>query len=474
MKLKKLHLAILFLLCPFVGYSCGGEKEITTPAEDLKLEKNSLVLEENETVSIKIISGNGSYKKSTSPMGIVSAHITGDLIDITALEIGNTTLTVTDARDKSASIAIGVKEVEIDNAPPPMARGFMSTRPEHLSLQTIQEMKNWGANLIRIQITPVRWAFEKQQDIWVTLPSYLEMMQERIDHAASLGMKVVIDLHEPPILKDGKLTDAAYWGSDEFWNRTDLLPNFITLWEKIAEKFKSAKYNKIIYGYDIYNEPQQNSGIPYVWREQMAQPIVDAIREIDKDVWIIYEPGPWGNTTGYQTFNNKPLLPLEDDRLIYSVHYYTPQLSLTHVGLDEHRNAGKFTREQALQAINKVYPGILDNSNKVWNKQALRETLQPVIDFQTKYNVPIYVGEFSIISWVPVQSSVNWLTDVISLFEELKWAWSYHAFREWQGWSLEHPEGIEAFWFSNQTSPGQVEKETERAKVIKEAFKKNR
>lgn len=245
MKFKKVSIVILLLFHTFIGYSCGGDKEISTPGEDLKLEKSSIIMEEAETVSIKIISGNGDYKRATSPMGIVEAHIKNGTIVITALQIGNTTLTVTDARNKSASIAIEVKEPDIDNSPPPMARGFMSKRPSQLTLQEIQDMKNWGANLIRMQIFPVRWAFERGQDTWTAMPSYLDMLQERIDYAASLDMKVVIDLHEPPILRDGKLSDAAYWGTDEFWNREDLLPNFIRFWEQIAERFKGAKYNNV-------------------------------------------------------------------------------------------------------------------------------------------------------------------------------------------------------------------------------------
>lgn len=365
-----------------------------------------------------------------------------------------------------------------DIVAPPMVRGFMTARPEHLGISTIQEMKNWGANLLRIQIFPTKWAIDKKQDIWSALPSYLDIIQSSVDQAANLGMRVVIDLHEPPILKGGTHTDASYWLSDEFWKRTDLLSSFTKMWTEIAERFKDPKYNNVIYGYDIYNEPVHiKSGtenkIPYVWREEMAQPIVDVIRKIDSDVWIIYEPGPWGNTDGFRTFDNKPLKPLNDKKVIYSIHYYTPHTHFTHVGLTEHNNPDKYTREQALKAINKTYPGVIDSSNKMWNKQALLETLQPVIDFQKKYNVPIYVGEFSVITWLPVQSSTNWLKDVISLFEELKWSWSYHAFREWQGWSLEQPEGIESFWFKNEQAPAQFKGETERAKVIKEAFKKN-
>lgn len=32
----------------------------------------------------------------------------------------------------------------------------------------------------------------------------------------------------------------------------------------------------------------------------------------------------------------------------------------------------------------------------------------------------------------------RYLADVIDLFEEYGWDWSYHAFREWAGWSVEH------------------------------------
>lgn len=77
-----------------------------------------------------------------------------------------------------------------------------------------------------------------------------------------------------------------------------------------------------------------------------------------------------------------------------------------------------------MQAINKPYRGVLDGSK--WDKQTLPELLKSVLDFQKKYNVPIFVGEFSAICWLPVQSSVNWLTDVIGLFEEYQWSLKYN------------------------------------------------
>ena len=62
--------------------------------------------------------------------------------------------------------------------------------------------------------------------------------------------------------------------------------------------------------------------------------------------------------------------------------------------------------------------------------------MREIIEFQKKHGVKIYVGEFSVVSWAP--GGAQYLKDCMELFEEYGWDWSYHAFREWAGWSVEH------------------------------------
>jgi hypothetical protein len=62
--------------------------------------------------------------------------------------------------------------------------------------------------------------------------------------------------------------------------------------------------------------------------------------------------------------------------------------------------------------------------------------MMPVKRFQKQYGARIYVGEFSAVAWAP--GAGNYLRDCISVFEDNGWDWSYHAFREWAGWSVEH------------------------------------
>jgi hypothetical protein len=77
----------------------------------------------------------------------------------------------------------------------------------------------------------------------------------------------------------------------------------------------------------------------------------------------------------------------------------------------------------------------------MWDKSQLRHVLQPVVDFQKKHNAKIYIGEFSAARWAPGDSAYNYLKDVIELFEEYGWDWTYHAFREWHVWNVEYSDG---------------------------------
>ena len=45
-------------------------------------------------------------------------------------------------------------------------------------------------------------------------------------------------------------------------------------------------------------------------------------------------------------------------------------------------------------------------------------------------------GRVSAIAWAP--GADQYLRDCIGIFRDYGWDWTYHAFREWAGWSVEH------------------------------------
>ena len=68
-------------------------------------------------------------------------------------------------------------------------------------------------------------------------------------------------------------------------------------------------------------------------------------------------------------------------------------------------------------------------------------------DFADQNQAGIYVGEFSFTQAAnDGPSPFNYLRDAVSLFEEFKWRWTYHAFREANVWNLEQngPDGLKS------------------------------
>jgi endoglucanase len=333
---------------------------------------------------------------------------------------------------------------------PQIVRGFMMGGS---SQKDYDDARAWGANVIRIQMSPAGYANRRNEKLWEAWPSFLDQLEGQIKRAKQAGLKVVVDLHSPPFQNVGSFERP------EFWNREDLAETFCKVWTDISTRL--LPYKDVIWGYDLLNEPLDRSQLPEAtkqWRP-LAIKIVQAIRKVDPDTWIIYEPGPGSLFNGF-----KGLIPLPDRHVIYGGHFYYPQ-DFTHQGVF---NITGTDLAKAMEKINLSYPSVINGAQ--WNKQEFEKILKDADDFQARWKVPIYVGEFSVIRWAPKDAAVRWLKDVVDLFESRNWSWSYHAFREFHGWSLEYDE---QFWRQGMPSPQPVTYVTERGAIIKSAFQKN-
>lgn len=274
--------------------------------------------------------------------------------------------------------------------------------------------KEWGANHIRWQLiwggfpnSPADNGDLDAYDKWMS--GELKRLDNLLPVCEQVGIKVLIDIHTPPGGRN-KASECNIFYEKRFQN------NFIKWWEVIARKYRD---NKTVWGYDLMNEPVSPAVVGegcLDWNE-LAFETAKRIRAIDPEHAIIIEPEPWG---GPESIRN--IIPLPLKGIVYSVHMYQPH-NFTHQGVYNDR-------------VGIVYPGIIDG--KYWDKNRLRVALQPVLDFQRKYDVHIYIGEFSATRWAPGRSAYNYLADLIEIFEEYGWDWAYHAYREWDGWSVEH------------------------------------
>jgi endoglucanase len=302
--------------------------------------------------------------------------------------------------------------------------------------------QEWNANLIRWQLIrrgPIADPLDlAAYDRW--LQGELAKLDRLLPACQKYGLLVALDLHSPP---GGRTTSGGYAGSDSaLFTSAACQQRFVELWRDIARKYKDSP---VIWGYDLANEPVESVGPDNLadWQE-LAQRAAGAIRAIDAERTIIVEPPMWGSPDGLVAFE-----PLDVPNVVYSVHMYIPH---------------GFTHQNVQSATTpKVYPGEIDG--RVWDKKQLEEALQPAIEFQKTYNVHIYIGEFSAIRWAPDDSAYRYLKDVIDIMESHDWDWTYHAFREWDGWSVEH--GVDRQ--NHQRSPTP----TDREQLLRSWYKSN-
>ncbi len=316
----------------------------------------------------------------------------------------------------------------------PRLRGIMSNT--HMKKSDLRRIgQEWGANLIRYQIMRDWHGVDCNRDLdeynrWID--GQLKKLEEVLKYCKKYGLYVVVDLHELP---GGRYEnrDMAMFYEQEYAEA------FIKTWEKIVHRLKGQP---MIWAYDLVNEPvhqmEQPEGMDNFLELQIKA--AKAIRVIDPETPIMVTADDWSRPGSF-----KHMLPIDVPKIIYQAHMYEP-LGYTY---------------QIAEEPAKTYPGFIDG--KLVNKESLREYLQPVRDFQLAHNVHIYIGEFSAFRWAP--GAEIYLDDLISIFEEYGWDWSYHAYRESHVWNLEFTE--------DRNKKEKATEPTDRLKVLRKWWSKN-
>ncbi len=307
----------------------------------------------------------------------------------------------------------------------------------------------WKANHVRWQLTwagfpngPADTATVEEYNAWIE--AQCKLLDAMLPECEKYGVYVCLDLHTPPGGRMPRETGSAM----RLFQDEKFQDAFVTVWRRLATQYKGQK---MIWSYDLLNEPVEGD-MPQdkdllTWRE-LALKTSKEIRRIDPVTAIVIEGEPWGGPDALEWF--EPFDPKEVPNVIYSAHMYIPH-HFTHQGVYE-------------SPVGSVYPGEIDG--KHWDKAALRKSLRVPIEFARDYGVQIYIGEFSAIRWAPDGSACRYLKDCIEIFEEEGWDWAYHAFREWDGWSVEHGPG------KNDHKP--AAEPTDREKLLRSWFEKNR
>nr|WP_294925341.1 cellulase family glycosylhydrolase [uncultured Flavobacterium sp.] len=266
---------------------------------------------------------------------------------------------------------------------------YAAYKTNGITKRDIDSLAVWGFNSVRLPMhynlyTP---AVEEERNGEITwIEEGFAMTDNLLKWCAENKMYLILDLHAAP---GGQGNDAAISDYDNtkpsLWQSEANQKKMIALWKKLASRYKDSPW---IGGYDIINEPNwnftgtningcdENSNAPL--RELMVA-VTKAIREVDTNHLIFIEGNCWGN-------NYNGIFPLWDENMAVSFHKY-------------------------------------------WNYNTTA-SIKKMLDYRTKYNVPIWLGESG-------ENSNVWFKDAISLVEKNNIGWAF-----WPMKKIENIAGI--------------------------------
>lgn len=218
-----------------------------------------------------------------------------------------------------------------------------------------REATEFGFNMVRYLIF---WdAIEPEKDVFDE--EYLDRVQERVEWYTSRKMYVMLDMHQDiysivfggdgaplwavrtngePIQMLG--VDGPWWLQNinpavinafqnffQYDKHKDLQDHYILSWLKVVERFKDNPY---VLGYDLMNEPHGGDLIKTLSVEfegvqlyNFYNRLIKAIREVDQEKYIIFEPRSLAVNFGSESFLPKVKdTRIGEEKLIYSPHCY--------------------------------------------------------------------------------------------------------------------------------------------------------
>ena len=287
----------------------------------------------------------------------------------------------------------------------------------------------WGLNFVRMLVLWDGIEPEKgEYDL-----AYFDRIRERLDWCHELGLHVVLDLHQDlyalryggdgapdwAIIDDGEPFEmqspwelnyrqpAVIASINNFWDisrgHPELQEHYIKAVSRLAEEFKD---HPAVIGYDLYNEPTMATKELFAFEKRYLQPfyekIIPAIRKVDNDNWIFYEPTALGANQGLKSRLDVLKDPRQGEpRLVYFPHIYTIDLDVS----------GKYIG----------WPVFLS----MWAANRNREV--------ERQKAPMLVGEFGLN--LTASGSADYLRETMEMLDKTSSGWTYWAYMENDKWT---------------------------------------
>ena len=238
-----------------------------------------------------------------------------------------------------------------------------------------------------------------------------QLMNNCIDWCIENNLRVIVDLH---ILR------SHHFNAREkpLWTVPAEQEKFYDLWRDLSKAL--SKYPNSMVAYELMNEAVADDS--ELWNNLVAN-AVKAIREMEPERTIVIGSNKWQSVGTFDELK----VPANDLNILLSFHFYEPFL-LTHwnaswTHLKGYTGPVHYPDTILTQSEFDLLPEemkaiVAGQVGKVYNKAWILEQWQKPIQKAKELGLPLYCGEFGIITGPPQEDMLRWYQDMIDLFEE--------------------------------------------------------
>jgi endoglucanase len=245
-------------------------------------------------------------------------------------------------------------------------------KDNYITREDIAYIKQTGMNSIRLPFHYKSFTEEdymglkSNQDGFARIDSVIKWCKEE-------GLYIILDMHDAPGGQTGDNIDDSY-GYPWLFESEESQQLFCEIWEKIANRYKDEP---AILGYDLLNEPiathfnnkeEINKHLVPVYKKG-----IESIRSVDKNHIILLGGAQWNSN--FTMFDEKAI----DSKMMYTCHRY-------------------------------------------WC-DTLQTNLQDFVDFRTKVNLPLYMGETG-------ENTDEWVGAFRRLMERNNMGWHFWPYKK--------------------------------------------
>lgn len=275
-----------------------------------------------------------------------------------------------------------------------------------------------GFDFVRIPIDEQVFFTESREPV----REHFWILREAIEKCMSKGLRVVVDLHvlrSHTFLKD---TGNALFTDPAAQQR------FSDIWRLICAYV--GDYPTSMVAYEILNEAVADTDEE--WNVVLNLGI-KAIRGLEPERTIIISPNKWQDPARIKNMD----IPKDDQNLILSFHFYAPMM-LSHCGASwngyrdvtwpVHYPGQLVTDEDIDKHSGEMSDYFKNEASQSYDYERLEKMILAGVEGAQEKGLPLYLGEFGIISNANVEDAARWYKDVVSICEKYGIAYSAWAY----------------------------------------------